>query len=181
MRRNFTMAVLTAAMVCSAPGMLSAQQPGKAQAPKAGPAEFTIGGDTTAPLTLSGADLKKMERVTLHVENPHSKKAEVYEGVPLAVLLEKAGVPHGERLRGPWMAAYVLAEAADGYRVVFSIAELDSAFLDSSVIVADTLDGAPMGPGEGPFKLVAPHEKRPARWVRMLKSIKVVKLPGDGP
>lgn len=97
--------------------------------------------------------------------------------MPLALLLQKAGVPHGEEIRGPWVAAYVIVEAADGYRVVFSIAELDSAFLDSEVLVADALDGAPMGAGQGPLKLVAPHDKRPARWVRMLKSITVVRVP----
>jgi hypothetical protein len=31
-----------------------------------------------------------------------------------------------------------------------------------------------LGANPGPFRLVAPHEKRPARWVRMLKSIAVV-------
>ena len=75
------------------------------------------------------------------------------------------------------MATYVLAEAIDGYRVVFSLAELDSGILESEVIVADTLDGAALGGKEGPFKLVAPHEKRPARWVRMLKSITIVRIP----
>jgi hypothetical protein len=67
-------------------------------------------------------------------------------------------------------------EAEDGYRVVFSLAELDPGFLDAEVLVADTIDGAPLGPKQGPFKLVAPHEKRPARWVRMLRSITVVAL-----
>jgi hypothetical protein len=38
------------------------------------------------------------------------------------------------------------------------------------------MDGAPIGAGEGPFRLVAPHEKRPARWVRMLKSLTVVQV-----
>jgi hypothetical protein len=57
---------------------------------------------------------------------------------------------------------------------VFSIAELDSGIVDSGVIVADTLDGAALPAKQGPFRLVAPHEKRAARWVRMLKSITVV-------
>jgi hypothetical protein len=43
------------------------------------------------------------------------------------------------------------------------------------VIVADTLNGAPLGPNQGPFKIVAPHDKRPARSVRMLKSLTVMK------
>jgi hypothetical protein len=72
------------------------------------------------------------------------------------------------------MTTYVLAEAADGYRAVFSLAELDAGIVESDVIVADTMDGAPLGDKLGPFRLVAPHEKRPARWVRMLKSLTVV-------
>jgi len=150
---------------------------GSRQAAKTGTSEFTVGGAVTAPLTISAADLKKTARTTLHVTNPHNHQEETYEGVPLAVLLQQAGVPHGEQIRGPWMAACVVAEAADGYRVVFSLAELDSGFLDSDVHVADTMNGAPLAATEGPFKLVAPHEKRPARWIRMLKSITVVQIP----
>jgi len=72
------------------------------------------------------------------------------------------------------MATYVLAEAADGYSVLYSLAELDSDFQDSEVIVADTMNGSPLGEKQGPFKMVAPHDKRPARWIRMLKSLTVV-------
>lgn len=108
------------------------------------------------------------------VVNPHNTKTEVYEGVLLEELLRRAGVPQHEQLRGPSVATYVVAEAEDGYRVVFSLAELDSGILDSEAIVADTMDGAALAAKEGPFKIVAPHEKRPAPWVRMLKSITVV-------
>jgi DMSO/TMAO reductase YedYZ molybdopterin-dependent catalytic subunit len=141
--------------------------------------ELRIAGAVSTPLVLSVADLKKMPRKTVTVLNPHDKKTETYEGVLLEYLLEKAGVPHGEDLRGPAMAMYLIAEAEDGYRVVFSLAELDAGILDSDVIVADTLDGAPMTEKVGPFRLVAPHEKRPARWVRMLKTITVVRVPAQ--
>ena len=140
------------------------------------PAELRINGAVATPLVLTLADFKNMPRKKLSVVNPHDQKTEVYEGVRLEELLRKAGVAHGENLRGPAMASYVLAEAADGYRVVFSLAELDSGILDSEVMVADTMDGAPLGEKQGPFRLVAPHEKRPARWVRMLKSITVVRV-----
>jgi len=130
-----------------------------------------------------------MPRKTPTVVNPHDKKTEKYEGVALEEILHKrgtiactesefcklAGMSQGEALRDPAMTTYVLAEAADGYRVVFSLAELDSGIIDSEVIVADTMDGAPLGDKLGPFRLVAPHEKRPARWVRMLKSVAVVR------
>jgi DMSO/TMAO reductase YedYZ molybdopterin-dependent catalytic subunit len=140
-------------------------------------AELRISGAVSTPLVLTLADFKNMPRKKLTVVNPHDKKTEAYEGVLLEELLRKAGVPQGESLRGPLMATYVLAEAADGYRVVFSLGELDSGILDSEVIVADTMDGAPLGAKQGPFRIVAPHEKRPARWVRMLKSITVVRIP----
>ena len=139
----------------------------------AAPAELRISGAVSTPLVLSGSDLQKMPRKTLSVVNPHNKKTEKYEGVLLEELLRRAGVPQGERLRGASMAFYVIAGAEDGYRAVFSLAELDSGILESEVTVADTIDGAPLPAKDGPFRLVAPHDKRPARWVRMLKSITV--------
>lgn len=142
-------------------------------------AELRITGTVVTPLTLTADDLKKMPRVTLSVMNPHTKKKELYEGVRVEDLLRKAGVPLGEQMRGPAMASYVVAEAEDGYRVVFSVAELDSGMVDSEVIVADTMDGAPLGEKVGPFRIVAPHEKRPARWIRMLKSLTVVSLSAN--
>ena len=137
-------------------------------------AELKVAGAVSTPLTLTVADLKAMPRKTLTIVNPHDKKTEKYEGVAVEEILRKAGVPQGEALRGPAMTTYVLAEAADGYRAVFSLAELDAGIVESDVIVADTMDGAPLGDKLGPFRLVAPHEKRPARWVRMLKSLTVV-------
>jgi len=145
--------------------------------PSTGPADFKISGAVTTPLDLTAADLKTMPRKTLRVDNPHSKKTEVYEGVLVEDLLQKAGVPQGEQLRGQAMATYVLVEAADNYRVLFSLAEFNSSFQDSDMIVADTMDGAPISGALGPFRLVAPHEKRPARWVEMVKSITVVRVP----
>ena len=140
----------------------------------AGPT-LKIGGDVSQPLVVSADDLKQMPRKTLSVLNPHDKKNEVYEGVLVEELLKRAGVPQGEKLRGAALATYLIFEADDGYRTVFSIAELDSGITDSEVIVADTMDGTALPAKIGPFRLVAPKEKRPARWVRMLKSITVVR------
>ena len=135
-------------------------------------AQLKISGAVSTPLTLAVADLKTMPRTTLHVSNPHENKSESYEGVLLEELLRRAG-PQGDQLRGKLMTTYVITEAEDGYKVVFSLAELDSGIANSEVLVADTVDGAPIDPKRGPFRLIAPHDKRPARWVRMLKSITV--------
>lgn len=163
------------AFALSAPSLVLGQQASPSTENDTAAVELRITGNVSIPLILSIADLKKMPRKTLKVLNPHEKKDEVYEGVPLQELLRRAGVPQGDSLRGAAMATYVLAEAADRYRVVFSLAELDSDFVDAEVVVADTMDGAPLSPKQGPLKIVAPHEKRPARWVRMLKSITVVR------
>src|SRR5882672_1901800 len=67
-------------------------------------AVLKIGGNVATPFEISAADLKKMTRKTLSLVNPHNKKTEVYEGVLLLDLFRKAGVPQGDRLRGPVMA-----------------------------------------------------------------------------
>jgi DMSO/TMAO reductase YedYZ molybdopterin-dependent catalytic subunit len=144
-------------------------------APAASVAELKVGGAVATPLVLSLDDLKKMPRTTVSVVNPHDKKTEVYEGVLLTEILKRAGVPQGEQLRGAAMNTSVVAEASDNYRAVFSLAELDSGIGDAGVLVADSMDGAAMGGELGPLRLVAPKDKRPARWVRMLKGITVVK------
>jgi DMSO/TMAO reductase YedYZ molybdopterin-dependent catalytic subunit len=136
-------------------------------------AQLKVVGTVSTPLTLTVADLKNMPRTTLHVTNQHENKSETYEGVLLEELLRRAGVPQGDQLRGKLMATCVTAEAEDGYKVVFALAELDSGITNSEILVADTVDGAPIDSKRGPFRLVVPHDKRPARWVRMLKSITV--------
>jgi len=115
------------------------------------------------------------------VLNHHDDKEETYEGVAVQELLRRAGVPQNEKLRGSAMATYVLAEATDGYTVQYSLAELDSDFQDSEVIVADTMNGSPLGQKQGPSKMVAPHDKRPARWIQMLQSLTVVTVAPPKP
>jgi hypothetical protein len=157
------------------------QQPGPSPKPGAvantdASAALRVAGNVTTPLSLSASALKTLPRRTLKVVNPHDKQEETYEGVAVQELLRRAGVPQNDKLRGAAMVTYVLAEAADGYSVLYSLAELDSDFQDSDVIVADTMNGAPLGEKQGPFKMVAPHDKRPARWIRMLKSLTVVNV-----
>lgn len=141
------------------------------------PAKLVVTGNVEKPLSLSLDDLRQMPRKTLKVMNSHEKKEETYEGVPLTEILKRAGVPQGAQLRGAAMSTYVQADAADSYRVIFSLAELDTDFQDSDVIVADTMDGKPLDEKNGPLRLVVPHDKRPARWIRMLQSLTVVKVP----
>jgi hypothetical protein len=56
--------------------------------------------------------------------------------------------------------------------VVFAVAEVNPDIHAETAIVADPVDGKPLG-DDGAFKLVLEGEKRPARWVRNLATIKV--------
>jgi hypothetical protein len=147
-------------------------QQAAAQTPAPVP-QLKIGGAVSTPLTLTAVDLKNMPRTVLHVTNPQENKRETYEGLLLEELLRRAGVPQGDQLRGKLMTTCVIAEADDGYKVVFAHAELDSGMTNSEILVAEPVDGAPIDAKRSPFRLVAPHDKRPPRWVRMLRSITV--------
>ena len=123
---------------------------------------ITVGGEVTTPLTLTAADLTAMPRSTAIAKDkqgtPHT-----FSGVALADIFKKAGVTTGRDLRGENLAKYVLVTCADNYQVVFSLAELDSSFTDRVVILADQVEGKPLLAGTGPFRIVVPGEKKPAR------------------
>jgi hypothetical protein len=127
----------------------------------------------TKTLTFSPAELAAMPHATVTVFNAYGKISETYSGVPLAALLAKLGVPQGESVHGGLFMTGVIAEGTDGYKVLYSLAEIDPAIHTGQVLVADTLDGKPIA-ADGAFKLVSTEEKRPARWVRNLDKISVI-------
>jgi Oxidoreductase molybdopterin binding domain len=94
-------------------------------------------------------------------------------GVALVELLQRAGVPLGKDLRGDRMVTYVVVGAADGYRVVFALPEIDPAFSDRLILLADRRDQQPLSAEEGPLRLIVPGEKRQARWVRQVTAVTI--------
>jgi len=133
-----------------------------------------VTGDVKQALSLSADDLAKMPRATARTSNNGMET--VYEGVWLHDVLKKAGVPEGGELRGKALTTYVLVEAQDGYQVLFSLGELDPAFVDSRILLADTANGKALFGAQGRFRLVAAKDKPGARSVRMLSKIEVVQL-----
>ncbi len=116
--------------------------------------------------------LTALPHTSITVFNEHAKANQTYSGVPLIALLGRLGLPekpHG----GADLHLYLVAEGADGYGVVYSYAEIAPSVHDATVLVADTLDGKPLGES-GPFQLVATGEKHPGRWVRNLAAIRVM-------
>jgi DMSO/TMAO reductase YedYZ molybdopterin-dependent catalytic subunit len=131
-----------------------------------------VTGEVQQRLTLSAADLAAMPRTSV-TANDKQGVAHSYSGVALAELFRAAGVTTGGHLRGKNLAKYLLVSCADGYQVVFSLAELDSDFTDRVVILADQMEGKPLPDGIGPFRIVVPGEKRPARNCFQVKTLSI--------
>jgi DMSO/TMAO reductase YedYZ molybdopterin-dependent catalytic subunit len=131
---------------------------------------LSVAGEVSTPLTLTAAELARLPRQVVKVSDRQGKLL-VYEGVALTEVLRRAGAPLGESLKGEAMSTYLLVEARDGYRVVFALAELDPAFANSVVLLADRRDGQPLDALEGPLRLVVPAERRQARWVRQVRRL----------
>jgi hypothetical protein len=99
------------------------------------------------------------------------------EGVALRDLLRKAGAMSPEPLHGRDLARVVTVSARDGYRVVFSLAELDATLGDRGVFLVDRCNGKPLDDKDGPLRLLVPADTRPARGVRQIDSVRVDALP----
>lgn len=131
-----------------------------------------VEGEVLKPLSLAVEDLKALPDAVIKVKN-RDKQKQRYRGVPLHEILKLAGVTQGEQLRGESLAKYVLVSAADGYEVLFSLAETDPMFTQKKIVLAYELNGAPLPSGIGPFRMVVPDEDRQARWIREVRSIRI--------
>ena len=169
-RQALRLALGAALLALAVPGDLWAS----AQAPAAS-TRLKISGDVGKTLSLEPADLKALPRARVEVK-AEDGTVNIYEGVLVGELLKRAGVPLGAELRGNAIATYVVANASDGYQVVFSLAELDPAFTSNDIIVADTVDSKPLLAPQGPLRIVAPKDSRATRSIRMLERLEVVRL-----
>jgi hypothetical protein len=122
--------------------------------------------------SVTAAQISKLPHVTVAVQE-HDKPTQ-FEGVPLSSVLSLAGILLGDALRGPRMSDVLVVEGTDGYKVVFALAETDPAFAAREIIVADKRNGKPLDAKEGPLRIVAPGDKRPARWVRQVITLRIV-------
>jgi DMSO/TMAO reductase YedYZ molybdopterin-dependent catalytic subunit len=147
-----------------------------AQAPQTSALQsITISGDLAKPISFTVAELKAMPRAPMKVTDEKGRTA-AYDGVLLAEVLSRAGAAVGSTLKGKALSSYVVVTARDAYQVVFSLAELDPSMGDSNVLLADTMDNAPIPAAQGPLRIIVPHDKQSSRWVRQVEKIEVVQL-----
>ena len=139
------------------------------------PAKLVVSGDVAKPITLGAEDLAAMPREKVSIPDQDGTQVE-YEGVTLREILQRAGTPLGNQLRGKALTTYVLAKAHDGYQVVFALGEIDASFGNGKILVVDKRDGKALFGYQGPLRLVCPDDKAGARSVRMLETLEVVQL-----
>ena len=143
------------------------------EAATADAAVIDAGGEIAKPLKLTAEDLAQLPHTRVHAK-AHDVEGD-YDGVLLSVLMRALGAPSGDALRGPSLALYVRIRGADGYTAVFALGELDASIGNANVILADRRDGQPLDAKEGPFRVIAVADRRPARWVRQVVAIDVLK------
>jgi hypothetical protein len=176
--RAFTAFWLGLALITGFPGILGGtsgpekRYPAKEDQKKQAADLLTLVNESGHESTLSPADFAKLPRQTVRVKDRSGVLA-TYKGVPLGEVLRAAKVALGKDLKGPLFANCLLVEAADGYRVAFSLPEVDPDITDRLVLIANEKNAKPLDAAEGPYRLIVPDEKKHARWVRRVLRISV--------
>jgi tungstate transport system substrate-binding protein len=133
---------------------------------------LSVSGAVAKPVELTNSQWSALPRQTLKAKDKNGRQFE-YSGVRLDTILKAAGVPLGQPGHREITDMYVTAEGADGYKVLFALAEIDSNFENHLVLVADRRDGRPLDSAHGPLCIVAPADADFARWVHQLVSLSI--------
>lgn len=141
----------------------------------AGDLEVKIG--SADAVKFSEADLAALPQESMKAKE-HDGTEATWSGASFTALLEKAGVKFGDALRGPALANYVLVTAADGYRAVIALPELDPANGETKALLANKREGVALDARHGPLRLLFPRDKHHYRWVRQVVKIEVLEAPG---
>ena len=136
--------------------------------------QLTIQTETGKETVLERSDIESLAHVKVATHS--SEMSATFEGVELRAVLEKAGIEFGHSMRGKRLASCLLVEAADGYRAVIALPEIDREFTDKKIVLAYMQDGKPLDAKAGPYRVVIPDEKRMARWVRQVTTLKIVNV-----
>ncbi|MDR3507348.1 MAG: molybdopterin-dependent oxidoreductase [Caulobacteraceae bacterium] len=165
------MAVRSLSLLAAAASALCLAGAAHGQAPSPITQALTIKGPDGRTATVTDAQLRDMHRfsVTAGFGEHH-----VYAGAPVSDLLALVGGPSDVKLHGPPLDQIVIVTGSDGFIAVLSIAETARSFRDAPpTILADEVDGKPLDPKEGPYRLVIGGELKASRSVRTVTTIEL--------
>jgi Oxidoreductase molybdopterin binding domain len=134
-------------------------------------------GPTPAPVVIkiSAETIAALPQVTITVTDESGNKIQ-YGGARLRDLLVAKGVPVATHLMGADLARSITVIGTDGYPAVYALAEADSEIADAGIILATSRNGNPLPPNLGAVQIIAPGDKRHARWVHGVVEI-IVEAP----
>jgi hypothetical protein len=170
-------AVASLLKVATAAALLAVAPAARAQAPEPAFVLNVVLADGSSH-TFSRAELERLPAETAQARVRDGAPFTV-TGVSVTALLRAAGLDLSANLGGGQVVGHALvARAADGYRAVFGLAELDPHFGHPPVLVNwANADGSALPARVGPLQLIATGESRPSRWVRQLQALEVKNLP----
>lgn len=127
-----------------------------------------------ATKTLTVTELQALPQVEV-VDSSAAAGRLLFRGPTVRSVVSLIGAPEGRALRGPSMTIVVVAEASDGYKVAYALAELDDQFGARTAIVALSENGKPLSAQFGPLRIAVPGEAHRARWIRQLTTLRLVR------
>lgn len=170
MLRAMAVALCTCWLAAVAPALLAAEM--TPAAPVAATLDIAYPDGTV--VTLSAAEIAGLPSSSVSLSGKNGEVTR-WDGVALIEILNHLGVPEGKALRGPALGRLVRVVGADGYQVLFTLAELDRSFGDASVVLADRQNGHPLA-SDGPYRLVVYHDRLDGRWVRNVRRVELIDL-----
>jgi len=122
----------------------------------------------TAVVTM--AEIARLPHVTVTVSfgTEHGKAGGVFQGPLLWLLLTQRGAVDPKKPRQE-VTGTVVVTGRDGYAAVLALGEIGPDFENKPVILADQMDGKPLGA----LRLVVPIDRRGGRNVRDVSTIAV--------
>ncbi len=139
----------------------------------AAPGAVTVAGLTGGPVPLAPATLAALPAVTLHVsfDTDHGPMSATFQGPLLwSVLVHESAVSAAHPRDAVHQA--LLVTGHDGYSIVLALGEIAPQFEGKQVILANSMNGRPLAPGQ--WRLVIPGEHRGGRDVRNVARIQLI-------
>ncbi|WP_422096630.1 molybdopterin-dependent oxidoreductase [Variovorax sp.] len=136
-------------------------------------------GAVDRPADYAEADLAARAAITqtVNFNSGSTPQTRTYTGTSLWSLLSDAGIQTDATRKNDVLSRYLLATGADGYKVVFTLGELNPDFGNKPAIVAyaETTGGGsgPLAAADGPFRVTAPGDIKGGRYVSQLVRLRV--------
>lgn len=139
----------------------------QSSAPAVPSTSVKLDGAVKAAMTYSMADLMALPSasVTVNIEG-HDAASGSWRGVPLMILIDKAGTVE-EQGHGGYLQHVIVARGTDGYGVAVAIGEIEPKFEGKQAIIAYQKDGAPLTS----LRLIIPGDAHAGRDVRDLTEL----------